>query len=126
MATALRWTCPHPLRTAREYAAAVAEIDALIDRHPKRGTRACDRLELLSVLVEAYEDERHPIEQGGTPQAAVRFMMDQKGVTRSQLAEWLGGRSRASEFFRGRRPLSLRQVRALRDRLGVPADLLLA
>jgi HTH-type transcriptional regulator/antitoxin HigA len=55
----------------------------------------------------------------------VAFVMDQKGITRAQLAEWLGGRSRVSEFFRGRRRLSLSQIRTLRDRLGVPADLLL-
>jgi len=124
MTTALRWTRPRPLRSTREYQAAVAEIDRLLATEPKRGTRAFDRLELLSILVEAYEEVRYPIE-GGTPQSMVVFVMEQKGVTRRQLAEWLGGSSRVSEFFRGRRPLSLRQIQILRTRLGIPADLLI-
>jgi HTH-type transcriptional regulator/antitoxin HigA len=125
MTAALRWTRPRPLGTRGEYEAAVAEIERLLRGAPKRGTRAFDRLELLSILVEAYEEARYPIE-GGTPQSMVAFVMEQKGVTRQQLAEWLGGSSRVSEFFRGRRPLSLRQIRILRAKLGIPADLLIA
>jgi HTH-type transcriptional regulator/antitoxin HigA len=51
---------PHVLRNAQEYCAAVREIDALLDIDPRRGSEDYDRLEFLSVLVEAYEDEKFP------------------------------------------------------------------
>ena len=117
---------PHVLRNAREYRAAIAEIDRLLDGEPKRGTDAYDRLEFLAVLVEAYEAEHDPIgESMSTPQSAVKFMLEQKGMDRSDLADIMGGKSRVSEFFAGKRALSTEQIRRLRDTLGIPADLLL-
>lgn len=119
---------PHVLRNAHEYRAAVREIDALLDADPRRGTEEYDRLEFLSVLVEAYEDERFPwevLERGGTPQSAVAFMLEQRGMTRAELAPLMGGRSRVSEFFSNKVALSLTQVRALSKALGIPADLLI-
>jgi HTH-type transcriptional regulator / antitoxin HigA len=124
--TRLDFTKPHVLRNAREYRAAVAEVDALLDRNPKAGTEAHERLEFLSVLVQAYEDEREPADETGTPQSVVDFMLEQRGMTRADLARLLGGRARVSEFFSGKRRLSIAQVRALRDELGIPADLLIA
>ena len=120
----LDFATPHLLRNAREYRAAVAEVDALLDRDPRRGTAAFDRLEFLSVLVEAFEEERYPMPRV-TPQQSVTFMLEQRGLTRAVLASAMGGRSRVSEFFRGKRRLSLGQVRALTWLLGVPADLLI-
>ena len=52
-------------------------------------------------------------------------MLEQKGLMRSDLAKWLGGKSRVSKFFRGIRPLSLRQIDVLRQELGIPSDLLI-
>lgn len=128
MATAmvLDFSTPHVLRNAREYKAAVAEIDRLLDADPKRGTEAYERLEFLSVLVQAYEDERDPIdERDGTPQSAVAFMLEQKGMTRADLHSLMGGKARVSEFFTGKRSLSIVQIRALHRELGIPADLLI-
>lgn len=117
---------PHVLRNAREYRAAVAEIDHLLDADPKRGTDAHDRLEFLSVLVEAYEDDHFRLdESAGTPQSAVDFVLEQKGMTRADLHEIMGGKARVSEFFSAKRRLSVAQIRGLRDLLGIPADLLL-
>jgi HTH-type transcriptional regulator / antitoxin HigA len=101
----------------------------LLDRDPRRGTEDYDRLEFLSVLVEAYEDARFPwvaIEHRGTPQRAVLFVLEQKGMTRAQLAPLMGGRSRVSEFLNGKCGLSLTQVRRLSTALGIAADLLIA
>lgn len=129
MATALvlDFSTPHVLRNAREYKAAVTEIDQLLDADPKRGTTAYDRLEFLSVLVEAYEDEHDPIDEShGSPQSIVAFMLEQQGKTRADLAPLMGGKARVSEFFSGKRRLSVEQIRALRDELGIPADLLIA
>jgi HTH-type transcriptional regulator/antitoxin HigA len=124
-ATTLDFKKPHVLRNAREYRAAVAEIDDLLDRDPKRGSEEYDRLEFLSMLVEAYEDEHDPIDETGTPQSIVEFMLEQKGMTRSELAVIMGGRARVSEFFAGKRRLSIDQIKNLRVALGIPADLLI-
>lgn len=129
MATAmtLSFTKPHVLRNRREYKAAVSEIDALLDLDPKRGSESYERLEFLSVLVQAYEDEHDPIDTAGsTPQSVVAFMLEQQGKVRSDLAPLLGGKGRVSEFFSGKRRLSIEQIKALRDELGIPADLLIA
>ena len=121
----LDFSVPHVLRTVKEYEAAVAEVDRLLDLNPKKGTVEYDRLEFLSVLIEAYEDAHEPEPRDVTPQEAVEFMLEQKGVTRAELAEIMGGRSRVSDFMNGKRGLSTAQVKALRNLLGIPADLLL-
>ena len=114
------------MRNAREYKAAVAEVDPLLDRGPAHGTLEYERLEFLSVLIEAYEEKREPFTDRGTPQEVVEFMLVQHGRTRASLAALLGGWSRVSDFFKGRRRLSIQQIKALRDELGIPADLLIA
>jgi HTH-type transcriptional regulator / antitoxin HigA len=121
----LDFSKPHVLRSTREYKTAVAEIDRLLDQDPRAGTQDQDRLEFLSVLVEAYEDEHDPIDDSGTPREIVAFMLEQHGMTRADLVPILGGKSRVSEFFSGKRALSVSQMKALREELGIPADLLL-
>jgi HTH-type transcriptional regulator / antitoxin HigA len=74
--------------------------------------------------VEDYEDEHVRI-PATSPRDAVDFMLEQKGMSRSDLAELMGGKSRVSEFFSGKRGLSRKQVEGLRARLGIPADVLL-
>ena len=125
MAVVVRYETNRAIRSAKDYRQAVAEMDALLDRAPVRGTREYDRLELLSILVEAYETEHDPIDESGTPQDVVDFMLEQRDMTRAQLAPLLGGRSRVSEFFSKKRPLSIAQIRKLRDALGIPPDLLI-
>ena len=126
MTAVLDFTKPHVLRTEEEYQEAVRMIDELLERDPEGGTEDHDLLEFLSVLVEAYEAEHYPDEMfASTPQDVIDFMLGQKGMQRGDLAEIMGGKSRVSEFFAGKRELSRAQIRALRDLLGVPADLLL-
>ena len=60
-----------------------------------------------------------------TPQAVVDFLLEQRGMTRAGLARYLGGRSRVSEFFAGKRNVSLAQIRKLRELFNVPADVFL-
>lgn len=121
----LDFTTPHVLRNEAEYDAAVAEIDALLDLDPPAGSVEYERLEFLSVLVQAYDEKHYPMGERSTPQSVVDFMLEQKGMTRADLTEIMGGRSRVSEFFSGKRPLSRGQIERLRDALGIPADLLL-
>lgn len=125
MGELLDFSMPHVLRDEAEYERAVVEIDALLDADPREGSRDHERLEFLSVLVEDYEDRHVPIGEDVTAQEAVDFMLEQKGLDRSDLAGWMGGRSRVSEFFSGKRALSKRQIETLRERLGLSADLLL-
>jgi HTH-type transcriptional regulator/antitoxin HigA len=125
MKTVLDITAPHVLRSPEELQAAAAEIDRLLDLDPQPLTREYDRLELLSVLVEDYESRHNPIDDSGiTPQQVVDFVLEQRGMTRADLAPLMGGRSRVSDFFNGKRPLSRGQMEALRRDLGIPADLL--
>ena len=116
---------PHVLHTAKHYDAAIAALRDLLERNPKKGTREFETLELLSLLVEDYETRKIPEPPVPAPTAVVEFMLKQKGLSRADLTEALGGKSRVSEFFAGKRALSTNQIRALRELLGVPADLLL-
>jgi HTH-type transcriptional regulator/antitoxin HigA len=125
MSTALDLTAIRALRTDGEYEAALAEIEALMDRSPARLSEEGARLEALSLLVEHYERQHYPIEDAGTPQDIVDFMLEQHGMTRSDLNDLLGGKSRVSEFFSGKRALSIGQIKALYQTLHIPADLLL-
>jgi HTH-type transcriptional regulator/antitoxin HigA len=125
MATALLdFSKPHVLRSEEEYDAAIAEIERLLDEDVEPGSDGYDRLEFLSVLVEHYEDERYPM-RAVTPRQAVAFMLEQKGLDRSDLDDVMGGKSRVSEFLNGKRELSKSQVEGLRRLLGIPADVLL-
>ncbi|MGH7617455.1 MAG: hypothetical protein ACREPM_09535 [Gemmatimonadaceae bacterium] len=81
----------------------MAEIDGLLDADAKAGSEEYDRLRFLSVLVEAYKDEHDQIDETGTPQSVVAFMLDQAGMTRADPAPWMGGersrrRTRAGLF----------------------------
>ena len=124
MSTLLDFTKPHVLRNVTEYNAAVEEIDQLLDLDPAPATEDYERLEFLSVLVQVYEDAHLPLDDSSTPQDLVDFMLEQKGLSRADIAEWMGGKSRVSEFFSGARRLSLGQIEALKQHLGIPADLL--
>jgi HTH-type transcriptional regulator/antitoxin HigA len=126
MAELLDFTKPHVLRNEAEYTAAVAEIDQLLDLDPPLHSEAYERLEFLSVLVHAYEEAHFPLEQLTTPQDVVTFMLEQKGLSQTDLAQWLGGESPMRAFLQGSGSLSLPQIEQLRIHLGIPADLLLS
>jgi len=124
MTAVLDFSKPHLLRTEAEYKAAIAEIERLLDEDVVAGSEGYDRLEFLSVLVEHYEDEHYPMGPV-TPRQAVTFMLEQKGLRRSDLDDVMGGKARVSEFLGGKRDLSKSQVAGLRRLLGIPADILL-
>jgi HTH-type transcriptional regulator/antitoxin HigA len=112
-----------PLKTEKDYEAALKEIDQSIDSPP--GTLAHDRLEVLSVLVEAYEEWHHPIyTEDIEPIEVIKFWLDQNGLSRKDLEPFLGSRAKVSEVFSGKRPLSITMIRRLMS-AGIPADLLI-
>lgn len=110
-----------PIHDARAHSAALREIERLwSSSRPEE----LERLELLSILVEAYERERLPM-PAPTPIAAIEFRMEQLGLSRADLGRILGSRSRATEILEGRRALSLQMVRRLHEALAIPAETLL-
>ncbi len=106
------------------YESALTEISNLIDSNPEPGTLEADRLELLTLLVEDYEKKTFP-ERIPNPIEAIRFRMEQQGLTQRDLMAYIGSRSKVSEVLSGRRPLSLSMIRALHKGLGIPAKALL-
>jgi HTH-type transcriptional regulator/antitoxin HigA len=111
-----------PLRTDRDHAAAIREIERLWAAKP--GTADHDRLEILGTLVDAYESLRWPIDLPD-PIEAIRFHMEQRGLTQADLAALLGAASRASEILRRRRRLTLDMAWKLHRTWGIPAESLL-
>jgi HTH-type transcriptional regulator / antitoxin HigA len=108
-----------PVRTEADYEAALAEIDRLMDAAP--GTPEGDRLDILTTLVEAYEERHHPIE-APDPIAALEYFMEQRGVTRADLVPLLGSRSRVSEILNRKRRLTIDMAWRLHRDLGIPAE----
>jgi len=107
-----------------EHHDALAELDRLMEIDPESGTPDADELQLLALVIEDYEKERFPIGLPG-PIEAIRFCMDQQGLSPRDLIPYFGTKSRVSEALAGKRPLTLSNIRALRDGLGIPADVLL-
>jgi HTH-type transcriptional regulator / antitoxin HigA len=110
-----------PIRDEADYEAALAEIGTMMTSRP--GTPEGDRLDILSTLVEAYEAEHHAID-APDPIALVEFVMEQRGLDRADLGEFIGSRGRVSEVLNRARPLSLPMIRRLHAGLGLPASVL--
>ena len=110
---------PKVLKTARDYKAALAYIERLMDQ-PSPDE---DELELWSLLVEKYEEERFPIATPD-PIEAIRFRMDQAGLQPAGLQPYLQSKSKVSEVMNRKRPLSLSMIRALHRGLKIPAEVL--
>ena len=88
------------------------------------GTPEGDRLEVLATLVNAYENEHDPIDPPD-PIEAIKFRMEQQGLTRKDLEGILGSRTRIAEVLNRRRGLSINMIRRLHDRLGISAEVLI-
>lgn len=111
-----------PIRTERDYEAALAQIEELLDTEERSPEE--DRLEILSILVEAWEDEHYPI-GAPDPVAAIEFRMEQQGLTRKDLESYLGPRQRVADVLNRRRPLTLAMIRKLNEGLGISAATLI-
>jgi HTH-type transcriptional regulator/antitoxin HigA len=111
-----------PIRTEEDYERALGEVEQLANAQP--GTPEGDRLEVLMILVEAYEDEHYPI-LPPDPIAAIEYYMESRGLTRRDLEPYIGSRARVSEILNKRRPLTLRMIRDLEAGLGIPAEVLI-
>jgi HTH-type transcriptional regulator/antitoxin HigA len=112
-----------PIHTKKDLTRALARIDELIDA--KHGTPEYDELEILSTLVEVYEEKHCPI-LPPDPVEAIKFRMDQLGLKQGDISKYFGGKNRASEVLSRKRPLSLRMIRNLHKNFHIPSDILLA
>jgi HTH-type transcriptional regulator/antitoxin HigA len=110
-----------PIRNEEDYETMLEEIEALWDA--ESGTPEADRLDILVMLVEAYEAVHYPIPDPD-PVELILHVMDARGLTRRDLEQYLGSRARVSEILNRRRPLSLEMIRKLQAGLGLPADVL--
>lgn len=113
---------PRILKTKDDYAAALKRVEALMDARP--GSSKEEELELWSLLVERYEQERFPIDFPD-PVEAIKFRMEQEGLRQRDLAKVLPGKNRVSEVLHRKRPLSLGMIRSLHRHLGIPAEVLI-
>lgn len=111
-----------PIKSEEDYETALKRIELLMGTDEEADI---DELEVLSTLVDVYEQEFHPISPPD-PIEAVRFRMEQGGLTARDLIPILGSRSKVSEVLSGKRTLTLQMARALHEHLGIPADTLLA
>ena len=115
----------HPVRTKADYKAALKEISALMESDPDLGTPRGDRLDILATLVQAYEAKHVPI-GAPDPVEAIKFRMDQSGLSVKDLEPIIGKSNRVYEVLNRKRPLTLAMIRRLHQRLGIPAHILIA
>ena len=113
-----------PIKTKKQHQDALAKAYKLMQRDLKPGSPDSDELEVLSILIEKYEDEHyrifppHPIE-------AIKFRLEQLGLKQSELTAILGYRSRVSEVMRGKRKITLEMIRTLHAKLNIPLESLI-
>lgn len=113
-----------PVRTEEDYKAALQELSAYFDNEPEPGTEEADRFEILITLVEAYEAKRFPIDSPD-PVEAIRFRMEQAGLTVKDLVPSIGQPNRVYEVLNRKRGLTVQMIRNLHRNLGIPAESLI-
>lgn len=111
-----------PIKTEADYQTAMKEIERLFDA--ASDTPEGDRLEVLTTLVEAYEEKHYAIPLPD-PVEAIQYYMESRGLTRRDLESYIGSRGRVSEIMNRKRSLSIKMIRRLHAGLGIPAEVLI-
>jgi HTH-type transcriptional regulator / antitoxin HigA len=111
------------IRTDEQYRSYLEQVMQLMSAATTSGTPESERLELLSVLIESYENSKYPIESPD-PIDAIQFRMEEKNLKQADLVPYFGTRSRVSEVLGRKRPLTVQMIRALSVGLGISADTL--
>ena len=114
-----------PIRTESDYKAALRQISTLMEADPEPGTPEGDRLDILATLVQAYEARHFPI-GAPDPVEAIKFRMEQGGLTVKDLEPLIGRSNRVYEVLNHKRPLTLAMIRRVPRSLGIPAEVLIA
>jgi HTH-type transcriptional regulator / antitoxin HigA len=110
------------IKTEKEYQAALNRLEEIFDS--KKDSKTADELELLSLLIEKYENEISPIDLPD-PIEAIKFRMEQLGYKQKDLAQAIGLKSRVSEILNKKRKLTIDMIRKLHDTLGIPTEVLI-
>ncbi|CAN7638756.1 helix-turn-helix domain-containing protein [Mesorhizobium sp. LjNodule214] len=111
-----------PVRSEADYETALAEVERLWGA--KSGTPEGDRLDVLATLIEVYE-EKHHLMDPPDPIEAIKFRMEQQGLSRKDLEPIIGTRGRVAEVLNRRRGLSIEMIRNLHEQLGISAEVLI-
>jgi len=112
-----------PIKTEQDYNMSIKRIEELWGA--RRDTPKGDELDLLCTLVESYEMKHYPIAPPD-PIDAIKFRMEQMGMTKADMVKYLGSQSRVSEILNGKRRLTLKMIKSLYKGLKIPAEILLA
>lgn len=113
-----------PIHTENDYQAALHEVSAYFDNEPAADTPDGNRFEILLTLIEAYEAKRYPIDLPD-PVEAIKFRMDQAGLTPKDLVPAIGRLNRVYEILSRKRPLTLNMIWKLHQKFGIPAACLI-
>ena len=111
-----------PIRSEQDYADAMAEAERLWGS--PLGTPEGERLDVLATLIDAYEAKSFPMDMPD-PVEALKFRMEQQGLTKKDLEPMLGPRSHVSEVLSRKRGLSIAMIRKVHSVLGIPAEVLI-
>lgn len=111
-----------PIRTESDYDEALADVERLWGA--KCGTPEGDRLDVLATLIDVYEAKHYPMDPPD-PVEAIRFRMEQQGLTRKDLEPMIGPRNRVADVLNRKRSLSIDMIRQLHARLGISAEVLI-
>lgn len=112
-----------PIKNEADYEAAMQRLEIIFDSKP--GTKEGDELEILSILIDNYENEHYEV---GLPDPveAIKFRMEQLGMKQKDLGKIIGLNSRASEILHRKRKLTLEMIRQIHKALNIPTDLLVS
>jgi HTH-type transcriptional regulator / antitoxin HigA len=111
-----------PIRTKADHNKALAEVERLWGS--KSGTPNGDRLDVLATLIDAYEAQHYPIDPPD-PVEAIKFRMEQQGLSRKDLEPIIGTRTRIADILNRKRSLSINMIRRLHEYLGISAEVLI-
>lgn len=112
------------IKSEEQYDQYMNEIMQLLESGLTPGTDEFDRFELLNLLVQKYEEQNYPIDKPD-PIEAIKFRMDQQGLTQADMRQYIGSASKVSEVLNRKRPLSLSMIRRIHNGLGIPLDVLI-
>ncbi len=111
-----------PIKREADYERALRRVEELWDA--PEGSEESDELDVLTTLIEAYEREHYPMDLP-EPVEAIKFRLQQRGEDVKALIGVIGQRTRVYEVMHGKRPLSLNMIRALHQKFGIPAEVLI-
>jgi HTH-type transcriptional regulator/antitoxin HigA len=110
-----------PIKSEKDYTATLNQIETLMDAKPN--TPQMDELEVLTILIEAYETQHYVID-APDPIEAIKFRMEQEGLKQKDLVSIMGSKSRVSEILNKKRKLTIEMIRNLHKKLHIPVETL--